>query len=160
MRLKPLPSKVIALLYKTFVVPIFDYCDTVWQPNSLRMCNKLDQLHVNATQLILSCRSTNSNLKLPSLPSTRRCFHVAIQAFKVLHKLSPLYLLSALNYTRDITNRTSKNIHRVFVPFVRTNFGKGAFYYKSTSIWNSLNSALYACNDLKQFKFLYKKFII
>ena len=112
------------------------------QPNSLGMCNKLDQLHVNATQLILSCRSTNSNLKLPSLPSTRRHFHVAIQAFKVLHKLSPLYLLSALNYTRDITNRTSKNIYLVFVPFVCTNFGKGAFYYKSTSIWNSLNSAL------------------
>lgn len=155
-RLKPLPSKVIALLYKTFVVPIFDYCDTVWQPNSLRMSNKLDQLHERAIRLILSSRSTNSNLKLPSSPSTRRRYHVAIQAFKVLHRLSPPYLLSALNYTKDITNRTSKSIYRVFVPFVRTNFGKSAFYFKSTSIWNSLNSALYACNDLKQFKFLYK----
>ena len=29
-RLLPLPSRVTALLYKLYVLPIFDYCDCIW----------------------------------------------------------------------------------------------------------------------------------
>lgn len=35
-RLQPLPKKVTSLLYKVFILPIYDYCDVVWMPNSNR----------------------------------------------------------------------------------------------------------------------------
>ena len=37
-RLQPLTPRVIAMIYKAFVVPSYDYCDTVWQPSSAKMC--------------------------------------------------------------------------------------------------------------------------
>ena len=68
---------------------------------------------------------------------------VAVQSYKVLHKLCPLYLLSALSYAMEITHRTSKNAYQVFLHYVCANYGRNAFYFESTSIWNSL------CPNLK-----------
>lgn len=151
-RLKPLAPAVITLLYKAYVVPVFDYCDVVWQPSSVRLVDKLDKLYSRAVKLIGSSTAT----KVPSSPSARRRFHIAVQAYKVLHSLCPPYLCSALKYTIDITHRVSKNPYRAYVPYVRTNFAKFAFYFKSTSIWNSLSLSLYASLGLLQLKKLYK----
>ena len=57
---------------------------------------------------------------------------------KALQKDSLIFFTFSIKLYKDITNRTSKNVYRVFGCFVHTNFGKSAFYYKSTSIWNSL----------------------
>ena len=35
--LRPVPTDVLLLLYKSFVVPIFDYCDVVWYPVFVRI---------------------------------------------------------------------------------------------------------------------------
>ena len=157
-RLRPLPPSVFLLLYKAFIVPIFDYCDVVWQPSSARLCSKIKYLH-NKTMKLFSSASINST-NLPHSPSSRQRFHVAILAFKILHDLCPPYLHSVLKFTSDVTHRVSKNIYRVFVPHVRTSFARNSFYFKSTSIWNSLNSKLYECTDLQRFKRMYKSFYL
>ena len=153
-RLRPLTPSVISLLYKAFIVPIYDYCDAVWQPSSARLSSKIDSLHNRAMRLIASptCNSAN----LPSSPSVRRRFHVAVQAYKVLHGLCPPYLGSALNFAIDVTQRVSKNTYRAYVPYVRTNFAKNSFYFRSTSVWNSLTLNLHACIDIIKFKKAYK----
>ena len=47
LRLKPLKQcTVLILLYKAFIVPIFDYCDAVWQPSFIKMDWKLDRLYM------------------------------------------------------------------------------------------------------------------
>ena len=34
-RLRPLPDNLLGRLYCTFVLPLIDYCDTVWMPSSM-----------------------------------------------------------------------------------------------------------------------------
>jgi len=41
-----------------------------------------------------------------------------------------------------------ENNHHLFVPRVRTTYGKNSFYYKGTQIWNSLNASIYAATSL------------
>ena len=154
LRLKPLKPTVLILLYKAFIAPIFDYCDAVWQPSSIKMDRKLDSLYNKAVGMAVFLDST---VRFPSPPSIRRRFHIAVQAYKVLHNFCPPYLKFTLRYTTNVTHRTSKNPHRAFVPYVRTNFAKLSFYFKSVSMWNALPVSLLGnCTSLPQFKRKYK----
>ena len=94
-RLLPLPSRVTAVLYKLYVLPIFDYCDCIWAQAPASLLNKIDCLHVKFLNFITSSNS----LVLPSLPSSlihRRRFHLAVQSFKILHGFCPSYLSNLL----------------------------------------------------------------
>ena len=51
-----------------------------------------------------------------------------------------------------ITNSTSRNPYCAFVPAVRTNYGRDAISFQAIYLWNNLNSSLYQCKDLKEFK--------
>ena len=82
----------------------------------------------------------------------RRRFHTAIQIYKVLHHLLPPYLHDTFQYAVDITGRASRNIHRLFVPRVRTTLAKYSFYFRGTQLWNSLNPLLYATKNLNNLK--------
>ena len=68
----------------------------------------------------------------------RRRFHTAIQIFRSLHRLSPPYLHNIFQLSKDITGHVSRNINRVFVPRVFTNYGKRSFFYRGALLWNSL----------------------
>ncbi len=71
LRLKPIDSKILLLLYKSFVMPVIDYCDIVWQPQTNGI---LDKIHRKAIRSFGA--SDIPNLKLPSAPSDRYHFHV------------------------------------------------------------------------------------
>ena len=62
--------------------------------------------------------------------------HIALKTHK------PHYLKQALSLTRT----------RIFVPRVRTNFGKRSFSYSGPSIYNSLPRNLRNIEDLRTFK--------
>ena len=85
-----------------------------------------------------------------------RRFHTAIIVYKILHQLSPAYLRATSIYTTTVTSHVGRNSHRLFVPRVRTTYGKNGLYCKGTQIRNSLNASLYAAATLGQFKHLYK----
>ena len=80
-------------------------------------------------------------------------FHAAIQIYKVLHHLSPH---DTFQYAVDVTGHAGRNVHRLFVPRVRTTLAKQSFYFRGSQLWNSLNPLLYASRKLEQFKSLYK----
>ena len=44
-RLLLLPSKVTVKLYKSFILPIFDYCDVIWSPHLSRHINSFEKAH-------------------------------------------------------------------------------------------------------------------
>ena len=87
-----------------------------------------------------------------------RRFHIAIQICKVLHHLSPPYLHGTVQYAVDVTGRAGRNLHRLFVPQVRTTLAKHSFYFRGSQLRNSLNILLYASRKIEQFKTLYKTF--
>ena len=72
---------------------------------------------------------------------------IAVETFKILHKMSPVYLQDLLSYKNSIYSFRYDNL--VDVPRVRTTkYGKSSFCYEAAGVWNSLP------NDLRKLKIL------
>jgi len=78
-----------------------------------------------------------------------------MQVFKVLHNISPAYLRGLFLYATDITGYTGQNPHRLYVPRVRTNYGKRSLKYRGIWIWNRLSVELHNATSVRQFKSLF-----
>lgn len=100
-RLLTLPSKVIVKLYKLFILPIFDYCVVIWSPHLSRHINSLETAYQRVIKMI-----GDTSYFPPSLYSRRR-YHLSIQVYKVVKKLSPTcsYLFSTFAYSNNINYR-------------------------------------------------------
>ena len=147
-RLNP-PSAVRKLLYQVYILPILDYCDVVWAPTNVRQTKRLERLHSKCISTCMDSSVTRFSL------TERRKFHTTVQIYKILHKLAPMYLLNMFNYAITVTGRVNRNIHRLFVPQVNTNYGKRSLRYRGPTIWNVLPAALYSATNLTQFRNIY-----
>ena len=86
-RLKPLPHKVLALLYQTYILPIIDYCDIVWTPSSAIKEKQLERLHRKATSNFTTLRKRG--FSLCNTLADRRTYHMMVAAYKIVHKMAP-----------------------------------------------------------------------
>ena len=79
-----------------------------------------------------------------------------VAAYKIVHKMAPVHLHPLLQFAVDITQRVGRNLYRLFISSVRTNYGRNNFYFKAAMAWNNLNNnALYNAPSLHNFKLLY-----
>ena len=85
----------------------------------------------------------------------RRRFHTAIQIFKSLHRISPPYLHDIFQFSKDVTGHLSRNVKRLFVPRVFTNYGKRTFFYRGTVLWNNLKSTVTGAATFSSFRNYY-----
>ena len=150
-RVRPASSRVLQLLYQAYILPVLDYCDTVWLPSNSSSTRHLERLHSKFT----SSFHSSDNFNFRSSLTERRTFHTAVQVFKILNKISPPYLRGIFSYAVDVTGRSGRNLHRLFVPSVRTNYGKQSLAYRGTAIWNRLPKALYSAKTVNGFKTLF-----
>jgi len=84
-----------------------------------------------------------------------RVYHTALQGFKIVNNISPSYLHNTFSFAVNISGRFGRNQHRLFVPRVKTNYGKRSLAYGGTVIWNRLPPALYSAKTVSAFKKLY-----
>jgi len=119
-QLKPVAPTVLRPLYRAFVLPIIDYCDTVWPPSNASSFCRLERFH---SKFLLSLPSPH-NLDLDMTLVECRTFHRAVQVFRILHNVSPTYMRGLFSYATDVTGRTGRNPHQLYVPRIRTNYGK------------------------------------
>ena len=64
----------------------------------------------------------------------RRRFHTAVQVFKSVHRLCPVYLNDFFVNSVALKGHCGRNPYQVFTPRVRTLFGKAAnLYYGACS---------------------------
>ena len=132
-RLKPLPGHVLFQLYQAFVLPIFDYCDTVWTHTAMSLSKSLERVHSRFLRGVPICSS------IVKLTLAERCrFHIAVQVFKIVHQLCPEYLRGWFVNAEAYTGRSGRNKHRLFIPQINTSIGKNGFFVS----WSS---------DLEQF---------
>ena len=73
---------------------------------------------------------------------------------QILYRLSPTYLQDTFKYTTTVTSHVDRNSHRLFVPRVRTTYGKNSLFYIGMQVWNSLHASFYTAATLGQFKHL------
>ena len=118
-----LPPVVLCVLYSAFVMPPFDYCDVVWCPITAKFSAKLTSLVERVHSKFLHKLPSSIGSKINSTLTECRRFHTAVQVFRSLRRQCP-YLRNMFQYSKDVTGHLSRNINRLFVPRICTNFGK------------------------------------
>ena len=58
-RVRPASSRVLQLLYQAYILPVLDYCDTVWLPSNSSSTRRLERLHSKFTSSFHSSDNFN-----------------------------------------------------------------------------------------------------
>ena len=75
---------------------------------------------------------------------------VAIEAFKILYKMSPKYLHDLISFKN--TNYSFRYENLVDVPSVRTSrYGKATFRFEAAQLWNSFPNYIRATGEFGEF---------
>ena len=144
-----LPQHTLSLLYKTLILPHFDYCDAVWGNSSKLAFNRLSKIQNSAGRLILGLpRRTPTELVLSTLEwdtlEERRTFHLNTLVYKSLTMQLPPQLCNCFIYTTDSHhyNTRSGSHGSLVIPFSKSNSGKHRFVVRGASAFNTLPTAL------------------
>ena len=119
-------------------------------------CSKtmMEKLQYRALRLVFndfdsSYETLLERVNMPTLQISRIRL-IAVETFKVLHKMSPVYLQNLLSYKNYIYSFRYDNL--VDVPRVcTTKYGKSSFCYEAAGVWNSLPNDLHKDEDSKEF---------
>ena len=143
------------LIYKSFIKSSFNFCPLVWHFCSKTSSAKMEKLQYRALRLVFndfdsSYETLLERVNMPTLHISRIRL-IAVETFKILHKMSPVYLQDLLSYKNSIFSFRYDNL--VDVPRVcTTKYGKSSFCYQAAGVWNSLPNDLRKVEDLKEFK--------
>lgn len=134
-----LTSYAANTLYLSFIRPIFDYCDTVWNCCGVGNASSLDNLQRRAAKIVTRSKDSNKallNLNWPSLQS-RRNEHVFKLVKKCILGNCPQFFKEYFHFNKGRVTRQSKLLH---LPRVRTETAKKSFYYNGCILYNKFNS--------------------
>ena len=149
-----LPQSLLVLYLKSYILPLVDYCDVVWDNSSQHDASRLQNLFNYACRLALHRPRLSSSsalwheLGLSSL-CCRRKLHLAELTYKCHNSLAPSYLSSFFCLPTHHHNTRTKSL--VNLPVVKTMFGQHAFAYSGASLWRSLPASLRESGTLEGF---------
>ena len=98
----------------------------------------MEHIHSKVTSTMQHLRDRLSSCFCYSLVE-RHKFHTLIQIFRILHKMAPSYLQKLFKYSSDVTGHPGRIFNRLYVPQVKTNYGKQSLYF---ILWNNLSPSL------------------
>ena len=109
--------KSLEKMYKAYVLPLLEYCDSVWDNCPTETKRQLDVIHIEAARIITGATKLCSVSKLLTdlgweTLQNRRKKHRLIILFKILHGLTPVYLndlLPPLMHTTSYNLRNSNH---------------------------------------------------
>ena len=92
--------------------------------------------------------------------ATQLYFRSAIMAFKCLSSRVPEYLSSQFSKRGEISGRATRSSQMLNIPLFKSASGQRTFYYRTVSIWNSMDSSLKTLEKVSAFKFYLKRKLI
>ena len=128
------------LLYKSLVLPHFDYCDTVYGVSADINLQKLQKLQNSACRTMLLCdkrtpiSEMHKSLELLTLKD-RRHLHMSMDCHA--HINNPKSSLNKYFKKRE-TRRTRAGESKMELPNLRSNTGRKAFSFRGPQHWLSL----------------------
>lgn len=150
--------KALERMYKSFVLPNFDYADVVWDNCTETQSNSLEELHLEAIRTIVGAVRGTSHQKLYEESGfcsleKRRERHKIIFYYKIINGMCPDYLLSILpGLVADGNPYHRRRLLERNVPRCKTELYKKSFVPSTTLLWNSLPNNIKACNSLSTIK--------
>ena len=152
---KHLSVETKILVYKSFNKSNFNYCPLVWHICSKSSTAKMEKLQYRALRLVFS--DFNSSYEALLERANMPTLHVngirliAIETFKILHKMLPVYLHDLVSYKES--NYSFRYNNLADVPRVSTTrYSKSTFSYEAAVVWNSLPNELRKVKDFGEFR--------
>ena len=153
-----LSRKTLETMYKSFILPHFDYSDVVWDGCTNALKDELEKLNLDAIRTIIGAVRGTSHQKLYQesglIPlRERRIRHKLMIYYKMVNGLAPIYLTNRLPpLVSDYNPYHRRNPLERKIPFCRTELMKNSFFPSATTAWNNLNDNTKSANSLAQFK--------
>ena len=154
-----LSQELCLSLYRTLVLPLFDFNDYVYDCLTVADSYTLQKLQNTALRSILRVDSRTSIAdihKLAGFPnlSTRHYRHTAVEMFKVVNSLAPAIIQDRFVCVDTISNVNTRSASRgdLYLPVMRLQQTKHSFVCRGVMIWNGLPDVPRAAATLIEFK--------
>ena len=131
------------IIYKSFIIPVLDYCDTVWICCGKGNTDLLEKMQRRAARIIMKKASSDealNSLAYDTLEVTRNK-HVYNLVKKCIAGRSPQFINSYFIFNKDIVKRVARQSALLHLPS-RTECGKKSFYYHGSIVFNKFNSKI------------------
>ena len=158
---KVLPRHACIILYNAMVLPLFDYCCSVWDSCGLGNKAYLDKLHRRAASIIEG--RIVEFVELPNIFSwpdlqKRRDYLKSILVFKSINGLAPQYLIGEFRHAREIHSYHTRHRDLLRIPLAKTSKYQGSFRINGARTFNTLPLTIRKSMTLVEFKTKAKRF--
>ena len=153
-----LGRKALEIMYKYFILPLFDYADIIWDNCTNTQSNMLENLHLEAIRIITGSVRGTSHQKLYNESGfctlkERRKRHKLIQFHKMINNTCPDYLSDLLPPLVSTTNPYHRRRpYERIIPSFRTELFRNSFFPSTTLLWNNLPVNIQESSSLSEFK--------
>ena len=145
-------------MYTSFILPMFDYADIIWDSCTEYQSNRSESLHLDALRTIIGAVRGTSHEKIYAESGfcslkERRKRHRILQFFKILHGLCPNYLSNLLPPLVSTVNPYHRRRpHERVIPKCRTELYRKSFFPSTTYLWNDLPPNVQQFQSISQLK--------
>ena len=151
------------LIYKSVILPHFDYGDIVWQSAPKSFLSPLQKLQNRAGRIIMKINPF-SHISNQHIHDTlgwefldcRNNKHLCTMIYKILHNFTPNYMSE--NITRRTLNYTLRSNQNLYLPKPKSNHCKRTFLYRGISIYNKLPNEIRSATSIRSFKILLNQY--
>ena len=150
--------KALERMYTSFILPLLEYCDSVWDNASSESKKKLEAIHNEAGRIITGatklCKIDNllDELGWDNLQK-RRDKHKLIIFFKIMHGLSPNYLRDLVPpLVQETTSYQLRNANDIQTFATNSELFYNSFFPSSVRAWNALPEDIKQTNSVLAFK--------
>ena len=151
------PTEVLINIFKSLVLPYFDYCDVVWAGLNKGLSDRIDKLYNRAARIITQSDWETRSVDILKMPQwdtlgVRRHQHSAIVMHKIIHNKAPEYLTEVFNPMCDsiVYNLRDSN-YNLTLQKPKTESLKKSFSYRGAKLWNSLPNSIKSKQSLEPF---------
>ncbi len=147
--------RLMVFAFKVYVLPLLDYCSTIWCPYKLNDIDRIEAVQRSFTKKLegLATLSYVERLLVCELPSLelRRLRTDLILCFKIIHKLIALNFSDFFQFDTN-SHGTRGHRYKLMLPLVRTSVRKNFFAVRIIPAWNFLPDEIVSLCDVAIFK--------
>jgi hypothetical protein len=153
-----LPRRSLCSLYKTMVLPIIEYCDIIYDNCTIKKSLALENVQRRAALICTGAyRHTGNDSLLAELGwqplRIRRQTHKLVLLFKILHSLTPSYLMQIIPRPPQNQYRLRSRTNAALpTPYSRLSSTRNGFVHSTVKLWNSLSDDIRLSDSLLSFK--------
>ena len=153
-----LDRKSLETIYLTFIRPLLEYGDVIWDNCTQYEKDELDKIQNEAARIVTGTTKLVSIISLYNETcwetlERRRYNHKITLFYKMMHNITPLYLLSLVPQSiGNLSRYNLRNSNDLQTIDARTNQYFNSFLPSSVRAWNNLPNNAKQCESVNSFK--------